>query len=236
MGILRWVRQPAIRRSSERCDACIIGRSGERWQVGKGDCVTQGTRAAQRDATRQAIVDAAVACLTVSGYSAVRTRQIAQAAGVAQGTVTHHFPSRDALLTEAVSRIIDDRVVQARSRYDPLAAGGRTAEVHLDILWSTVTTPEGLAVAHLWYATWSEPQLIPLVRVLEERMFRATVQGWADFAGREPDRDVLVYIDLVLSVMRGLVQSIPTRGLDAVEQRWQLSKALLLTSAPTSAA
>ncbi|MEV6217464.1 TetR/AcrR family transcriptional regulator [Nocardia sp. NPDC051833] len=179
------------------------------------------------------IVDAAISCLTVSGYSAVRTRQIAQAAGVAQGTVTHHFDSREALLGEAVGRVIDEQLETARVRFEELAPAEQTAERHLDLLWSTITTPEGLAVAHLWYATWSEPRLIPLVRVLEEQMFRATVQGWADFSGREPDRDVLIFIDLVLSVMRGLVQSIPTRGLESVEQRWQLSKSVLLAGAPT---
>ncbi|MEV6278870.1 TetR/AcrR family transcriptional regulator [Nocardia sp. NPDC051832] len=194
--------------------------------------MTRNMRAAQRDATKQAIIDAAVTCMTVSGYSAVRTRQIAQAAGVAQGTVTHHFDSRETLLREAVGRVMDDQLTSAKTRYDVLAAAERTPEAHLDILWSSITTPQGLAVAHLWYATWSEPQLIPLVRDLEERMFRSTVQAWADFAGREPDRDALIFIDLVLSVIRGLVQSIPTRGLESVEQRWQLGKKVLLANSP----
>ncbi len=69
--------------------------------------MAQHTRTAQKHTTRQSIVDAAVECLTVSGYSAVRTRQIAKAAGVAQGTVTYHFDSRDALLIEAATQIID---------------------------------------------------------------------------------------------------------------------------------
>src|ERR1700760_2072830 len=63
------------------------------------------TRAEQRAATRQSIVEATAACLAEEGYGALTTRSIADRADVAQSTVMHHFETRDALLIEAVTHM-----------------------------------------------------------------------------------------------------------------------------------
>src|SRR4051812_29144600 len=63
------------------------------------------TRAERRDATRLALVDAAIECLAEDGYASLTTRRIAQRAGVAQSTLMHHFATREALLVEAVTHL-----------------------------------------------------------------------------------------------------------------------------------
>lgn len=197
--------------------------------------MSRTTRAAQKEATRAAIVDAAVACLMTSGYSSVRTRDVARAAGVAQGTVTYHFPSRQSLLSAAVTQMIEQQLAAARALTENLQPTELTLERALDHLWATFLTPEGLAAAHLWFAAWSEPDLIPTVRELEDTVFSATVQAFGGRSGRSGgragDRNMLTFLDLVLSVIRGLVQSIPIRGLAEVEARWKRSKLALLAVA-----
>src|SRR5258708_38155414 len=59
------------------------------------------TRAQQRTATRAALIQATADCLIEEGYSALTTRRVAERAGVAQSTLMHHFPTREALLVEA---------------------------------------------------------------------------------------------------------------------------------------
>ncbi len=189
----------------------------------------RNTRAEQREATRQAIVDAAISCLMTSGYSSVRTRDVARAAGVAQGTVTYHFPSREELLSAAVTKMIERQIEATRVLTADLKPAEITVERAVDLLWDAFMTPEALAVAHLWFATWSEPDLVPTVRELEDTVFAATLGAFRAVPGeRAGGRELLRFLDLVLSVIRGLVQSIPIRGRDAVEARWQLSKPALL--------
>jgi AcrR family transcriptional regulator len=47
---------------------------------------------------RQAILDSALALFVEQGFHATSTASIARAAGVATGTLFHHFPSKEALL------------------------------------------------------------------------------------------------------------------------------------------
>jgi TetR/AcrR family transcriptional regulator len=63
------------------------------------------TRAEQRDATRQRIVDAAVTAFAEQGFGASSTRDIATRAGVTQGLVTYHFESKDELWRAAADQI-----------------------------------------------------------------------------------------------------------------------------------
>lgn len=194
--------------------------------------MAQHTRTAQKHTTRQSIVDAAVECLTVSGYSAVRTRQIAKAAGVAQGTVTYHFDSRDALLIEAATQIIDRQLAFSLELLSNTRPGNLPLDRAVDRLWESVTTPEGLAVAHLWYATWSEPQLIPVVRALEQKIFDFAVEAIGpSFTTDRRSRAVVGFLQLALTVMRGLVQAIPVHGLAYVQNQWSAAKPLVILAA-----
>lgn len=196
--------------------------------------MSQSTRSEQRSATRQAIVDAAVSSLTTSGYSSVRTRAVAAAAGVAQGTVTYHFPSREALLSAAVTQLVQRQLDATRALVSGLNPADITADQALDLLWAAFTTPEALAAAHLWFATWSEPDLVATVRALEDTVFAAAAEALSAVSGKStPGRGTLALLDLALSVVRGLVQSIPIRGFASVEARWERSKASLLAAVGT---
>src|ERR1700682_375294 len=63
------------------------------------------TQAERRDATRTALLDAAMDCLIEEGYANTTTRRIAERAGVTPGALHHHFSGKAELLTAAVSHI-----------------------------------------------------------------------------------------------------------------------------------
>src|ERR1700682_6556937 len=63
------------------------------------------TQAERRDATRTALLDAAMDCLVEKGYANTTTRRIAERAGVTPGALQHHFASKAELLSEAVRHI-----------------------------------------------------------------------------------------------------------------------------------
>ena len=79
--------------------------NGESAQPEPGPPEPRLTRAQQRAATRAALIQATADCLIEEGYSALTTRRVAERAGVAQSTLMHHFPTREALLVEAVTSL-----------------------------------------------------------------------------------------------------------------------------------
>jgi AcrR family transcriptional regulator len=62
-------------------------------------------RAQQRAATRERIVEAALAAFAEKGFRGASTREIAQRAGTNQGLITYHFRSKDELWRAAADRI-----------------------------------------------------------------------------------------------------------------------------------
>lgn len=66
-----------------------------------------GTRAEQREETRERIVLAAVEAFAELGFRGTSTREIAQRAGVNQGLLTYYFGSKDELWKTAANRIFD---------------------------------------------------------------------------------------------------------------------------------
>jgi AcrR family transcriptional regulator len=191
------------------------------------------TRAQQRAATRQSIIDATIDCLVEEGYAALTTRRVAERVGIAQSTVMHHFETREALLVESVIQVALRLADQALDRID--FAGLRTPEHReavLDEAWLEFTSPQALAAAQLWAEVWSEPELTPVLRELEERLTGIIVNiGRTLFPELADDPRLTALLDAAVSLIRGLVLAIPVWGQEAVTVRWQAIKPMILDTA-----
>jgi AcrR family transcriptional regulator len=188
------------------------------------------TRAQQRAATRQSIIDATIDCLVEDGYVALTTRRVAERAGIAQSTLMHHFETREALLVEAVTQVALRLAEQALERID-LAAfrSPEHREAVLDEAWLEFTSPQALAAAQLWAAVWTEPELAPVLRELEERLNHIIIgTAAALFPELADDRRLPAFLDASVSLIRGLVLAIPVWGDQAVTARWQSVKPMIL--------
>jgi AcrR family transcriptional regulator len=77
---------------------------------------------------REDLLEGAVRCLHEKGWARTTVRDIAAAAGVSHAAIGYHFGSREALLTEALIRALDEwgdtmaNAVAQDSDGDPLAA------------------------------------------------------------------------------------------------------------------
>ena len=187
------------------------------------------TRAEQRVATRTAILEAAGTCLQQDGYAALTTRRVAELAEVAQSTLMHHFPTREALLVETVTHLALRVADKALEEVDlaALRDPGRHEEV-LDGIWRQFTSPEGLAAAQLWFAAGAEPELATALRDLEARLF-TMLQAMVTTAAPDllDDPDFPSFSETGLAIIRGLVMAIPVWGIDVVERRWQTIRPVL---------
>ena len=89
-----------------------------------------GSKAAQREATRAALVTEARRRFARQGYAAVGLAEIVAAAGVTKGALYHHFGSKAALFQAVVQQVqqeVADRVAAAAEAHarpwDQLVAG-----------------------------------------------------------------------------------------------------------------
>ncbi|MEU6395186.1 TetR/AcrR family transcriptional regulator [Streptomyces sp. NPDC046939] len=119
-------------------------------------------------ATRQKLLESAVACLAAHGWSGSTVSVVAEHAGVSRGAAQHHFPTREDLFTAAVEYVAEERSTALRG----LRPQGRAEAVAA--LVDLYTGPLFRAALHLWVAASNEPALGVRVAELEARVGRET--------------------------------------------------------------
>lgn len=87
-----------------------------------------GERAAQVQATRDRIIEAAIELFTEVGISAATMREIGSRADVAPGTLRNHFPTREELDRAMVERLTSEVPLPDLSIFD----GARSIEERLE--------------------------------------------------------------------------------------------------------
>jgi AcrR family transcriptional regulator len=96
-----------------------------------------GTKAAQAEATRTALIETARRLFAERGYAAVGTEEIVRSAGVTRGALYHHFAGKRELFQavyEDVERQLVERIAASAisSSADPLQALHAGAQAFLD--------------------------------------------------------------------------------------------------------
>ncbi|MFH8976083.1 TetR/AcrR family transcriptional regulator [Streptomyces sp. NPDC017890] len=138
-------------------------------------------------ATRQRLLEAAVACLAERGWAGSTVSVVAEHAGVSRGAAQHHFPTREDLFTAAVEYVAEERSVALRALFPQgAAAAGRRAVV--TALVDLYTGPLFRAALHLWVAACDEEQLRGRVTELEARVGREAHRTAVDLLGADETR------------------------------------------------
>ncbi len=114
--------------------------------------------AARGDATREKLIEATVRLVREVGYARTTTRAIAQAAGVAEGTLYRHYPDKAGLFAEAIR--VQSAPVTEWVRGLPDRAGAGTVAGNLtECLTRLATLRE--AVIPFEIAMLTDPELAP---------------------------------------------------------------------------
>ncbi|MFE0332956.1 TetR/AcrR family transcriptional regulator, partial [Streptomyces sp. NPDC058955] len=120
-------------------------------------------------ATRQRLLEAAVACLAEYGWAGSTVAVVAERAGVSRGAAQHHFPTREDLFTAAVEYVAEERSHALRA----LPTDDRAQTVAA--LVGLFTGPLFRAALQLWVAAAHEDQLRDRVAALEARVGRESL-------------------------------------------------------------
>ncbi|MGW6389482.1 TetR/AcrR family transcriptional regulator [Streptomyces sp. NPDC055103] len=150
-------------------------------------------------ATRQRLLEAAVACLAERGWAGSTVAVVAERAGVSRGAAQHHFPTREDLFTAAVEYVAEERSQALRG----LPSRDRTEAV--EALVDLYTGPLFRAALHLWVAASGEDQLRDRVTELEARVGRESHRIAVEVLGADESRPgVRETVQGLLDMARGL--------------------------------
>ena len=120
------------------------------------------TQAQRREGTIGALLEATVTCLTERGYAATSTAAVCAEAGVSQGALFRHFPTRQALLVATAEHVAHRNVAAFRATTAG-AAVDRVDDVAdvLAHLRAAVLSPHA-RVGGVAPDSWEDPALVQL--------------------------------------------------------------------------
>jgi AcrR family transcriptional regulator len=183
----------------------------------------------RREATRSALLDAAITCLIERGYAGATTVQIAEQAGVTRGAQLRYFATKEDLILAAV-RHLNNRISAELLRTLPTENATIDVEALVDALWKFHQSPVFAAALELFFAARTDPVLRAQLKPLEaDVLSMAGTAGTAvvpNFHDQPRARSVLV---TTLSTMRGLAMLSVLYDDTSLTRLWQGHRSDLLT-------
>lgn len=121
----------------------------------------------KKRATRQRLLDAAVASLIELGVARTTTLEVQRRSGASRGALLHHFPTHAALLSATIEELVrrnDEAVRQAESEMTEFP---NVVERAIRILSAMSLQPAFLAELELWGAARTDEDLQAAIRSAE---------------------------------------------------------------------
>jgi AcrR family transcriptional regulator len=163
------------------------------------------TQAQRSAATREALLDATLACLVEDGYARTTTSRVAERAGLSRGAHLHHFRTRNALVAAAIGHLAERRSEELLAAAEELPTGRERLAQGLDLVWSSYANPLFQAALDLWTHARTDAELREHLVAVERQLDRQTLELarrlFPDLAAR-PDFDRLV--EMAIATIRGL--------------------------------
>lgn len=166
------------------------------------------------DLTRTALVTAAITLIHDQGMARTSTIDIARAAGVSRGALTHHFETREELIASAIEHMLLLTIERLKAFSQDFVAGQGTSDQIVDFLWDVMNDRLfPITLEFLPEARHNEPfreRLRPVVSAWHEALDRI----WTDLAARyavEPEF-VRILMNGTMCLIRGMIAQTVVRN------------------------
>jgi AcrR family transcriptional regulator len=188
------------------------------------------TQDERRAATREVLMQAAIASLVHDGYSGTTTRAVARRAGVSHGALQHHYATKSALVVDAMRHAMRRLGDEARERLDITRLDtSADRELAVDELWRLHTGDAFRALQELTVAAGTDAELRDAMRELAGEMLGDLASAPAAMLPDEGwDERRLDYVGLVLASVRGIAMLAPLLSDDELAAMWARSRRRLL--------
>lgn len=136
-------------------------------------------------ATRQRLLDAAVAELLDHGYVGLTTPGVAGRAHVSRGASQNYFPTKVTLVAEAVRHLATLQIDELHARVASIPRGRTRTQAALDVLFELYGGPLFSAIIELSLAARGEPELRTVIAAEERSVAKAINHTAAEIFGEE---------------------------------------------------
>ncbi len=169
---------------------------------------TRRTQQERRAATRTALLAAAVACLTESGFAGFTTTEVTRRAGTSQGALFKHFPTKSGLLAATIEHVFDGLRSDFTAAYDAVPPGERTVTKAFDLLWRQMLDERLGAAYDLYTAARTDPvlraDLEPVVAAHLDHLVSLTAAVALGTGVDDRDGRFAALVDLAILAVQGL--------------------------------
>lgn len=167
------------------------------------------SKQARSAATRTRLLEAALDCLAELGYAGASTAKVAQRAGVSQGALYKHFPSKALLWALAASHLF----VQLRTQFltdlmrrvQADGPDGDPLDIGLDVLWQIFCAPRLLGVFELYLVARTDDEiaavLTPVIAEHQAGITQMVVQLFPDKMDQRATLEPLLWA--ILNTLQG---------------------------------
>lgn len=165
------------------------------------------TQEERRTTTRAALLGAALECLRDGGLARFTTTDVVARAGLSQGALFRHFPSKARLLAATSEHLFDVLSADYEQRFRRLPAASRTAARAVQLLWDSMRDPRLAAAFELYTAARTDRELQaalePVVRAHVARL-RRVARELLPGAAAQGDEEFDAFLDLAVLALQGL--------------------------------
>jgi len=174
----------------------------------KPEAATPGKQETKSLRTRNAVCEATVKCLVDFGYGETTLSRVVERAGVSNGALLHHFPSKEHLMT-ATAQYLFSRTFDRPKR--PLPEGASDAEViaaDFRITWSYyINTPQYRALLEILIASRTDKklkkQIAKMLRDYHRQVVERLTAMYESASGEPEDAELLPIMSNIF--FRGLM-------------------------------
>lgn len=188
------------------------------------------TQAERRATTRAKLLDAVLDELVAVGYSSLTTPAVCQRAGVSQGALFKHFPTKSALLSAAIEHLFAALVEDYGRRFRVPTAESDPVRRGVALLWEVFQDPRLVAAYDLYTAARTDAELRANLSVVARQHAEALHALAAMLYGDVAPERLRAVVDLAILAMQGLVINEMASGR---EERREELPALLVELATT---
>lgn len=183
---------------------------------------------------RQRLLAAAIGCLEEKGYSETTVTEVQERAGVARGTLLHHFPAKAQLMVAATEHLVLDRVEQFRAAASAIPDDADRLQAVVDLAWTDLAGPSFFTALELWVAARTDDDLRAALLPAQKRLFGALhnvlFEVLTPQLGDDPRTATLV--ELTIDTLTGLAITTMlgerTTSPETLLRRWKRALAVLL--------
>lgn len=187
----------------------------------EGTTATRRTQAERRTETRNALLEASLACLVEDGYAGLTTRRVAQRAGVSAATLRVYFPNRAAFVAAALGRFAIELRGQVTDRSLGSVPPVERFRASLDALWEICNGPIFSTFSELIVAARRDEDaregLVAAERAVTREIAETAAGLFPEDIGNPRFR---LLVDLAISSMRGLAMFGPVTPKAQIDRRW----------------